>query len=49
MLLRWATTEHTGESGDQLSVGIDMEAYGDRQQLQVTNFGASLGRNPVIK
>ena len=31
--------EHAGESEVQLSVGAEMEACGDQEQLQVTNLG----------
>ena len=37
--------EHVGESGVQLWVGVEMEAYVSKQQLQVTNLSASLGKS----
>ena len=37
--------EHTGESGVQLSVGAEMEAYGG--QATASNFAACLGRERI--
>ena len=39
--------EYAGERGVQLPVGIEMELMVIKQQQQVTNFTASLGRNLV--
>ena len=48
LLLRWATTEHAGESGVRLSVGVDTASYGNQEALHVrTNIFASLGRSPA--
>ena len=41
--LRWAATEHTGESEVQLSVGTRIDAYGIKQQRQVTFFLQVMG------
>ena len=37
MLLRGASAEHAGESGVQLSVGAEMEAYG-KEVVAVSNL-----------
>ena len=51
LFLKWATTKHAGESGVQVSVGVEVEAYGDQAAAASTNFASSLGRsqagNPV--
>ena len=35
--------DDAGESGVQFSFGTETEAYGGKQQLQITNFATSLG------
>ena len=38
LLVGQATTEHVGKSGAQLSVGIEMEAYGDQAAAASVQF-----------
>ena len=45
LLLRWATMEHASVSGVQLSVGAEMEAYGDPAAAASNHHAASLGRS----
>ena len=46
LLLRLASTEH-GQSGVQLSIGADIEAYGDQAGAASNRFSTSLKKKPA--